>query len=765
MYKLKSKAQTLASLNLKKSVIPKLYLIDIDKYKKNKKKCFNKISKLFKFSKIAIRSSFESEDTSSTSNAGKYVSFLNIESNNFDKIEQCINKLIKSKKKIKKKEHFFVQKMVYKVKYSGVILTRDLENYSKCININYHKGSKTETVTSGKRNTKQLIYFENSNYKIAKKFKRLYFAVKEIINKFNNIDLDIEFAITTNDKINILQIRKLIIPKKAKLKINAPKKYLDKLSKKIDKLKLKHYGLYGDTTYFGNMPDWNPAEIIGTKPKPLALSLYQELITDHVWSKNRLAYGYEDLSQFHLMTTFFGTPFVDVRIDFNSWLPKNLDKKISKKIIKYYLDKFKKNNSLQDKIEFEILFTCASFTTLNRIKKNLKNILTSREIYIFYKSLKNLNKIALYKKNEDINLISQLIKKQSLIKKSKLYEIDKIYWLVEDCKKYGTLPFAGLARCGFIAIEILNSLKNLNHITEKDKSNFLSNVNTVLIEIKKDYLKLSKVSFLEKYGHLRPGTYEIDVPNYRENYKKYFNNQKKQIHFFPKKVNISNKIKKPLKKIGIYKNPNELIKFMRESIAQREYSKFIFSKSIDLIFENLIKFGRKYNITRDELSYVKISNILDIYFNLSNYETIKNLKKQIIENKKEYLLNQKIKLPDVILSSKDLFCYEKKYDKINFISDKIISSKIIKFNKKKILTNYKGIVLIENADPGYDFLFNKNIKGLITKYGGLNSHMAIRCAEMNLPALIGVGEKNYNNLIQSKTLKIDCVSKKIEKIN
>ena len=33
------------------------------------------------------------------------------------------------------------------------------------------------------------------------------------------------------------------------------------------------------------MPDWNPAEIIGIKPKPLALSLYRELITDHIWQR------------------------------------------------------------------------------------------------------------------------------------------------------------------------------------------------------------------------------------------------------------------------------------------------------------------------------------------------------------------------------------------------------------------------------------------------------------------------------------------------
>ena len=31
------------------------------------------------------------------------------------------------------------------------------------------------------------------------------------------------------------------------------------------------------------MADWNPAEMIGSTPKPLAISLYSELITNDVW--------------------------------------------------------------------------------------------------------------------------------------------------------------------------------------------------------------------------------------------------------------------------------------------------------------------------------------------------------------------------------------------------------------------------------------------------------------------------------------------------
>ncbi|GIS28374.1 MAG: hypothetical protein CM15mP129_05710 [Chloroflexota bacterium] len=45
-------------------------------------------------------------------------------------------------------------------------------------------------------------------------------------------------------------------------------------------------------------------------------------------------------------------------------------------------------------------------------------------------------------------------------------------------------------------------------------------------------------------------------------------------------------------------------------------------------------------------------------------------------------------------------------------------------------------MLIENADPGYDWLFNKGISG-ITKYGGANSHMAIRSAKLEYHLRLG----------------------------
>ena len=74
------------------------------------------------------------------------------------------------------------------------------------------------------------------------------------------------------------------------------------------------------------------------------------------------------------------------------------------------------------------------------------------------------------------------------------------------------------------------------------------------------------------------------------------------------------------------------------------------------------------------------------------------------------------------------------------------------------------IIVIESADPGYDWIFSHDIKGLITKYGGANSHMAIRCAEFNIPAAIGSGNRLYDTILKAHSIEIDCNSEMVRMI-
>jgi len=93
----------------------------------------------------------------------------------------------------------------------------------------------------------------------------------------------------------------------------------------------------------------------------------------------------------------------------------------------------------------------------------------------------------------------------------------------------------------------------------------------------------------------------------------------------------------------------------------------------------------------------------------------------------------------------------------NFITQKSVVAEVISDLSGGASLAGK-IVLIPSADPGFDWIFTKNISGFVTMYGGANSHMAIRANELGLPAIVGVGEAEYNCLLNAKLLEIDCAN-------
>jgi phosphoenolpyruvate-protein kinase (PTS system EI component) len=75
------------------------------------------------------------------------------------------------------------------------------------------------------------------------------------------------------------------------------------------------------------------------------------------------------------------------------------------------------------------------------------------------------------------------------------------------------------------------------------------------------------------------------------------------------------------------------------------------------------------------------------------------------------------------------------------------------------------IVCIRSADPGFDWIFSRGIAGLITAYGGANSHMAIRAEELRVPAAIGVGEQAFDKYASADRLELDPLNRHIRIIS
>ena len=131
---------------------------------------------------------------------------------------------------------------------------------------------------------------------------------------------------------------------------------------------------------------------------------------------------------------------------------------------------------------------------------------------------------------------------------------------------------------------------------------------------------------------------------------------------------------------------------------------------------------------------------------------------------KRFNYTKLVNLPNLISSPNDIFFYHENESKPNFITQKSVLAEVIVIDNIKSKNIKNKIIMIENADPGYDWIFSHKISGLITKYGGSNSHMAIRSAELGIPAAIGAGLL-YDKLVNAKKIKIDAFDEKIIIIN
>lgn len=716
---------------------------------------------------LIVRSSAKDEDTLSGSGAGKFATKQRITGE--AGIVGAVEEVFASYGEVKPDDQVLVQPMLQNIKLSGVAFSIDPNNAGNYIVINYDDmtGS-TESVTSGcSGNLKTYYYFKGAEVPAADQMNRIVELVRELELLFSNDKLDIEFAVGQDDTLYLFQARPLVtalpVPD-----IRIQKPVLKRIYDKICVSQGNKPYLFGKRTVYGVMPDWNPAEIIGIRPRPLALSLYKELVTDSIWAYQRDNYGYRNLRSFPLMVNFAGIPYIDTRVSFNSFLPKEFNENISEKLIDYYIRKLVENPKNHDKVEFEIIYSCYTLDLTERIRELGCYGFSESEIIEILDGLKSLTNRIIDIDNgylcKDLQKIEELDARRNKIIESNLDKVSKIYWLLEDCKRYGTLPFAGLARGGFVAVQILRSLVKIGILDDKDYDNFIGELNTVSSKMNRDLCNFSKTDFLGQYGHLRPGTYDILSRRYDETPERYFDFgarheiSPKPASAFMLSINQLKSIKELLKEHGLNIDVLKLFDFFKLAIEGREYSKFLFTRNLSDAISLFGKLAEENGITVEDASYADICIIKQAYDSDMNIRQL--MEKSIGGGKERYAQTLHLTLPPIILEPEDVWAFHQSNSEPNFITLRRVIGKIAFIGRGK--EDFKDcIVFIPNADPGYDWVFSRNIAGLVTMYGGVNSHMAIRAGELSIPAVIGMGETLYNYYSKAQMIEIDCAGRSV----
>tara|TARA_B100000029_G_scaffold183608_1_gene181165 strand:+ start:4551 stop:6956 length:2406 start_codon:yes stop_codon:yes gene_type:complete len=769
-----SKADVIKILynKLKIARIEKPFVFTVEEWENKETDILEDVRKNFLKTTVIIRSSALGEDSLESSNAGNFLSIQNV-STDKDVLRRQIKKVINSyedKNFENNKNQILIQKQTKNVKTSGVIFTRTSDNGSPYYVINYEDGTETDSVTKGVVADTITIFRGIKEKNIPKKWKKLIHSVREIERVFANDLLDIEFAITKKEVV-IFQVRPITTVNKKSILYSEKKigRIIENNKKEFRKSIKKNN--FKNGLIFSDMTDWNPAEIIGDEPNPLDFSLYEYLIMKDAWTIGRSNLGYSKIDT-SLMTKFSNKPYVNVGLSFRSLIPDSIDNKTKKKLVKFYLEKLRKNPFLHDKVEFEVIFSCYDFFLKKRLKEIKQHGFNEKEIKHIEKELVEFtNKIVndypkiSEKAKNDIQKMEK--KRKNILNETKNNDINSIIAsltkLLDDCREYGTIPFSSIARMAFVGSALLHGLKK--EIKNSSIDHLLSSIETPLTEIRDDLQllrikKITKEKFLSKYGHLRPGTYDITAKRYYDE-KEFFEN----IKFLKPKNKITytlpqNKINNILNKSKIKFNDISFIDFISQTIMQREQIKFHFTKNLSDAIELIAKIGENLDLKREQMAMLKIDDIINCRG--KKKEIKKKLMLKIQKSQKIKKINECTINPAIIFNEIDFEIIQHHNIKPNFISDKKISANIINLSPSNQMYDLEGkIILIENADPGFDWIFTKNPAGLITKYGGVASHMAIRCSELRLPAAIGCGELIFNNLKTSRKITLDCKNEKI----
>lgn len=729
---------------------------------------------------LVVRSSARSEDTFDSSNAGGYDSVLDVDPETG--LAAAIEQVIASYGEASADDQVLVQPMLEDVRLSGVIFTRTSEHYAPWYVINYEVSGRTDGVTSGTSDD-HLTLHVNRDAKPGSlpvpELEAVLAAIREIEDKLGYDALDIEFALDGDGKVHILQVRPIAIkPQNGRADDESFRAVLQQARRTWNRL-LPTPPHFPDqhAPVYSVMTDWNPAEIIGTAPGKLAETLYRFLIMDHTWARQRHEYGYRDLRSTPLLVTFAGRPYVDVRASLCSFIPATLDDDLAGRLLTYYLDRLRRNPALHDKVEFDIVPTCLA-ADFDRWSEQLQTEggFTPAEVETLRQALHGITQAALTRCGNDLTTLEELGRRHARIMAGGFDPIERARLLLEVCRSYGALPFAHLARSGFVAVTLLRGAENIGVISEQARAAFLSTIRSVSHDFTADARavangKLSWEGFVAKYGHLRPGTYDISSPRYDSDPNLFLRPQVETATHEMQDDHTQGAVdvtawerERPaflqaMADMGLSSDAETVETFLRQAIEGREYSKFIFTRSFSDAIEALAEAGEALGLDRTALSNLPLSRLLELRDDQSpTPDQLQELRELAAKNARKRALAAAVKLPPVVVSEEDFDSFLVGAEIANFVGqDEVIADCVdLELAQSDKTVSVKGcIAMIPQADPGYDWLFGQGIVGLVTMYGGVNSHMAIRAAEFGMSAAIGIGEKRYRELAGAKFLHLD----------
>jgi phosphohistidine swiveling domain-containing protein len=685
---------------------------------------------------VAVRSSAMNEDSMLASYAGMYLTKLHVPAV-LEEISMAISEVRGSGAKKKNvlahyasRRHtnagsdsiaVIIQEMI-EPDVSGVILSHSLSAQDGYYLISTTEGL-GEAVVSGATNGQLIRVARALDVTTIEEdwLVQLITAMRIIETSQENLSLDVEFVFK-DQKLYILQCRPIATMFTTTISSEDEAQLLRQLVSIKEDVNVRF-----DGDLLGDMIDINPLELLGSAPTPLDISIFQHLFADTVVEQVRRDMGYDPLD-IGLVRVVAAKPYVSLRASSFSFRPKGITSETYERIFEVYRQMLTENPRLQSRVEFSV-FAMSNGEKLEQLMLDGK--LTDKERAGVRFAFQQLEQRLVLVSGELMTTyeqrVPQYVADTERLRNGTLQEI-----LAHVTK--GTEMFVCAARLAFYwknKFEESHPREDLNEL-------IVGNINSVSGQLKNDLFacaqkSLSREELVKKYGHLRPGQFSIFGESYADDPE----------HYLFAQIDCVRKETVPKRShsfetLSEFKN---VVFFMQA----REEIKFLFSESLHVFIEKLKTMIEERGLSRDLASQQSWDGLhAFLTYRVSNLSESSSALAMI--------------LPEVLVPGRTNFgVISYGAAAPTYITRSVVKARLCVLDHPDDEMNVSGaVVLIPNADPGYDFLFHSQVAGIITKNGGPASHMCIRAVELQVPSCIGCGERIYSSLVHASLIVLDC---------
>lgn len=706
---------------------------------------------------LMVRSNHVHEALGQPSFSGCYLSVPDVSPDSAS-VEAALRSVFDSYGEPASGDSLFIQPMITTARWCGVISFRDRQNGAPYMLIEESAGSATNRITGGKQGQISLSRWLNDcppKGVPSARHRLLVDALLEVAGIIGTKELELEYAFDHALLPIVLQVRGLASGNFA-LADQA-------FSEQLEVVHSHLVALFDDgapvspNRIYSVMADWNPIEILGRKPRPLALSLYGFFFTERIWTEARQVMGYADPGPGPLMHVVGGTPFIDVTQSFRSLLPASITPDEADAIVIPCLQDLRASPEHHDSVELRVIpnsYTATTFQALAQL--NTKGV-SHNLLQKLSSGLKTLTDGVFrpggYLDTENDVLQEWVVRSldsKTPVKPSVVHLNRHLAWL----RQIGAPLFVRLARCAYMAVAQLEALVQRGVLDKPVYDAFFRSLQTVPSQLK----AFNGDRWRMQLEHLRPSTYDIESPCWRDRpdwMRLLGNDDSSNVPDFALTRKQQDAIQSLLINLDWDIDAKFLFRQCAKAIEGRELGKFLFSRYLSSTLEIIASLCAGLGLSRRQVSMLNLEQITRALGQEQSPAVMNALINSSAASEQLYAGLRRVALPDVLVHPDQVYGYTQSTSPAHFMGAGVIEGKPLVFDKTRKQPLEGAIVALGSADPGFDFLFHSRIAGLVTCYGGVNSHMAVRCKESGIPGVLGVGPEIYQRLIKASHVVID----------